>query len=225
MMSFGSPMVSGIGPTYSVPTLSMLSGMIGNAMGLSHKDTDDLNALQADIVYGARADQAGEPLDDYQTIDLGQDFLVSPGWTTWGTREARAGGNSDGTHIRSRAYWTNACFLIALRIRGSVSETDVSAALKRPARPLFIGRKCCLPSARIFLSANDESIWDNLTSYPPLQSAPNAALTAWGPVDGAPADHQLEVLRDQRDWAFGVHAGTRQIARAQVRPPLQRSER
>src|SRR5690606_26406243 len=53
-------------------------------------------------------------------------------------------------YIRQRYYRADARVIVALRLEPSeVSPTldGVASALDHPARPLFIGRKTCLPSA------------------------------------------------------------------------------
>jgi hypothetical protein len=114
---------------------------------------------QADGLAGLAAWAAaqlgtGERLRDYHTVDLGQPHLTGTGWTTRGTAETRDGASGKATHIRHRWYLADALVLVALTLAPD-NETPgldrLAAALDCPARPLFIGRKPCLPTAPIRL--------------------------------------------------------------------------
>ena len=83
LVSFGAPMVDHNGIVQSFPALSMLAGLLGNALGWDHRDAVKLAVLQERIRYAARIDRRGEPLVDYQTVDLGQQWMLPrrAGWT------------------------------------------------------------------------------------------------------------------------------------------------
>jgi CRISPR system Cascade subunit CasD len=155
LMSFGGVMVDQHNPTDLFPGLAMLTGLFGNALGWHHRDAARLDALQARLRFAARWDVRPERMKDYHTVDLGQEFMVDTGWTTRGMREDRKGDreNSRGTTIRYRHYLANGLMTLAV---GLADEADPSldaleAALGAPARPLFIGRKACLPAASILV--------------------------------------------------------------------------
>ena len=85
MMSFGAPMVDSRGVIQPYPGLSMLTGLFGNALGLHHRDTDALERLQKRLRYAVRCDRKGTKVRDFQTVDLGQGFLLDDrAWTTRG---------------------------------------------------------------------------------------------------------------------------------------------
>lgn len=56
MMSFGSAVVDHHGFTDVFPAVSMLTGMIGNALGWHHDSFDLLQSLQTRIDFAARWD-------------------------------------------------------------------------------------------------------------------------------------------------------------------------
>lgn len=114
LMSFGAPAVDNRRVIQEMPALSQVVGLLGNALGYDHADGDALSRLQTRLRLGSRADRPGEALVDYQTVDLGQDFLSEPGWTTRGKPEVRGGGFSKGTHIRYRHFWADAATLTDL---------------------------------------------------------------------------------------------------------------
>ncbi|MFW5751646.1 MAG: type I-E CRISPR-associated protein Cas5/CasD, partial [Planctomycetota bacterium] len=141
LMSFGATLVDQNGPTLPFPGRSLLTGLIGNALGWRHGDTTQLQRLQNHLQHGVRADRRPGTITDYQTADLGQDFLVAKGWTTRGRREDRGkGAATTGTHIRYRDYLADGAFTVALTVppEADVILETIAAALHRPARPLFI---------------------------------------------------------------------------------------
>ena len=46
LMSFGGPQIDQIGPTGRFPTVSQITGLLGNALGYRHNDFGRLQALQ-----------------------------------------------------------------------------------------------------------------------------------------------------------------------------------
>ncbi|MFN7952853.1 MAG: type I-E CRISPR-associated protein Cas5/CasD [bacterium] len=215
LMSFGGTRVDQIGPTQDHPSLSLLTGLLGSALGFRHRDPAKLQSLQERIRYGVRRERAGVLITDYQTVDLGQDFLVETGWTTWGHVQSRAGAFSEGTHIRYRDYWADAEFTVVLTLEPAETQPTVDAlanALTEPARPLFIGRKPCLPAAPIFRGRVEAaSIVDALRKAPSATGVHDGHVWAWWPEDeGGPAG-EVRVVTDERDWANQIHGGERLI--------------
>lgn len=233
LVASGGPMVDARGPTRLFPGLAMLTGLLANALGWRHGDADLLEGLQRRLRFATALVRLGGVLTDYQTVDLGRPHMLgSRGWTTRGRLEGRGGASGEGTHIRFREHLADALLLVALRLDPEAETPtldDLARALDRPARPLFLGRKPCLPSAP-------------LLSRPPfaaesLGEALRIGLTELGeprPRRGSddgiavelPADEPLgplrpigeaderEALVDQRDWRNQVHAGERLVRRA-----------
>lgn len=161
LMSFGGVLVDQHGPTDRFPGLSLLAGLLGNALGLRHGDATALETLQARIEYAARWDLPPEPLLDYHTVGLGQAKMLGyadpnkkaehGGWTTRGAPEHRAGGDEAryGTHIRYRHYWANGVMTLAIGLTEAGPPTigDLAIAIDSPARPLFsVARAACRPA-------------------------------------------------------------------------------
>lgn len=218
LMSFGGVMVDQHGPTERFPGLSLLAGLFGNALGYRHGDAEALEALQDRIEYAARWDVEPEPLLDYHTVDLGQAKMREPGWTTRGEPEHRAGGPAAafGTHIRYRHYWANGLMTVAVALLGGQQPgiDDLANALNEPARPLFLGRKTCLPSAPLLLGKVDaEHVLSALQSQACGErlgrSKPATVQACWpAHLDGGGSTRQTAVY-DRRDWRNQVHAGRR----------------
>ncbi|TSE20597.1 CRISPR system Cascade subunit CasD [Tepidimonas alkaliphilus] len=218
LMSFGAVVVDQRHPLWRFPGSAMLAGLIGNALGWDHRDTERLQTLQDRLRFAARWDAAPELLTDYQTVDLGQDFLMETGWTTRGRREDRKGGTAaTGTHIRYRDHWANGVATVALALDGTGDPSlgNVEQALRYPARPLFIGRKPCLPAAPILVGRRQATGVKDALAREPLASIgprrrPQRVEALWPLDEGAGV--QTEERYDQRDWANNIHRGSRRYA-------------
>lgn len=218
LMSFGAVVVDQNHRVWRFPGVGMLTGLLGNALGWDHRDTDRLQALQDRLRFAARWDAEPELLTDYQTVDLGQDFLIGTGWTTRGRREDRKGGTAaEGTHVRYRDYWANGVATVALALDGEGDPTlgTVEAALRCPARPLFLGRKPCLPAAPILLGRRRAaSLRAALAAEPLAQIGPRRRpqrVEALWPLDEGEGSY-VEERYDRRDWSNNIHVGSRRYA-------------
>ena len=225
-MAFGAPIVDHHGFVDRFPGQAMLTGLLANALGWDHADAARLQDLQARIVFAARWDVPPREVVDYQTVDLGQPKMRNPGWTTRGKPEHREGGSAAkfGTHIRLRHYWEDGLMTVALALRGASRPTldELHAALQRPARPLFLGRKCCLP-ARPLLDpkmplVEAEDVRAALARVPRWNRAGEEMAAQQGMEACWPADLGMhggveEVVYDLRDWRAQIMTGERRRVR------------
>lgn len=217
LLSFGSTTIDHLGRTQAFPGLSWLTGLLGNALGYHHRDHDKLQSLQSRLVYAVREDRAGQSLTDFQTVDLGQPFLVDVGWTTDGVVEARGGSSSTGTHIRQREFLADAVYTVALALRDESAKptlADVARALDFPARPIYLGRKPCLPASRLLLGLGEaESLLAALRAAPAaaVGRRRDGVLRAWWPDAEEEPTGMLVHVVDERDWANQIHVGQRTV--------------
>ena len=228
MMSFGAETVDNFGYTHQFPTAAMLTGLLGNALGWQRTDTAALQSLQNRLVFASAVERApahGAPMTDFQTVQLGNN---DRGWTTRGVPEGRAGGDRtyDAPHLRYREYYADSRLVVALRLEPSTGDVDVddlAEALVHPARPLFIGRKHCLPSCRMLRGfADADSALDAVLAK--VDSGGGASVLACWSDDDAPAVAGSGAIRsrrtaDQRNWSSGLHGGSRLIHEGQVDLP------
>ncbi|RME34846.1 MAG: type I-E CRISPR-associated protein Cas5/CasD [Gammaproteobacteria bacterium] len=218
-MSFGAPIVDHHGFIERFPGQAMLTGLIANALGWDHGDADRLQALQKRLVFAARWDVPPQEVVDYQTVDLGQPKLRETGWTTRGAPEHRKGGQQAkyGTHIRLRHYWEDGLMTLALAIEDGEEPNlnEIRAALRRPARPLFLGRKSCLP-ARPLLDPQDpmveaDSILEALKKIPVWSRngtcGNTTRLEACWPSTPEVCNGAMETVYDLRDWHAQLMTG------------------
>ncbi|MEM9553831.1 MAG: type I-E CRISPR-associated protein Cas5/CasD [Acidobacteriota bacterium] len=243
MMSFGGVTVDDRRVIDPRPGLSLLTGLLANGLGVDHAERDRLGALQSALRFAVRCDRSGRLLQDFQTVDLGQDFLQA-GWTTRGAPEGRGGGTKTGTHIRLRDYLVDAVYTVAVTVApGHVADADDSDlptvdalehAVRRPERPLFLGRKACLPSRPLFAGrVRAESAVAALVAAPWADEAVRrtgrdelapAVLTLWWSADeatpgGVTVGRRLPVW-DRRDWWTQTHTGRRWILEGTMPRPL-----
>ena len=206
LMSFGDTAIDEIRPTRLLPGRSLLTGLIGNALGYEHRDVDALQRLQERLRFAARLDQAGEALVDYQTAELKQN---DPLWTTRGVPAERAGGagSYSGPALRYRHYRANSKVTVALTLDPLEEAPDLDAverALVLPERPLFIGRKGCPPSRPVFDRVVEA---DSLVGA--LDRLEGRGRIETEAVDAEPDGRRLQIA-DRRDWRMGFHAGLSQ---------------
>lgn len=204
-------------PTRHFPSQSGLSGLLANALGWTHRDGELINKLQEAIVYGVREDRRPMLLEDFQTADLGRE---QKGWTRWGV-ESRGGAFKTGTQILRKEYLAGGALLVALRLQEAapVSLDDLHAALDSPARPIFLGRRACLPATRIA-----EGVCDAGTVHAALQAwefpDDKKSLRGWWPINEGPTDNAVSFeVWDLRDFVTDSFTGVRRIVEGQVRKP------
>jgi len=228
LVSFGAPAVDQNGVVQPFPSLSMLVGLFGNALGWDHRDFVALDALQGRLRFAARIDRRGEALVDYQTVDLGTPWMraETAGWTTRGRLSTRGGASGEGTHQRYRHYRADSVHTATVSVLGDSAPTldDIAAALRQPARPLFVGRKTCLPAGPILLGVVEApSLLAALATIPRLRRGdPGLLRAAWWEGDdtsGSVGESRVFPVTDERDWRSRVHAGRRLMREGHVDPP------
>lgn len=225
LMSFGAPLIDQHGFTLRFPGRAMLVGLLGNALGYEHSDCEKLEQLQAGLSYAVRQDRVESPLLDFQTVFLGQSHLRQGGWTTWGRTEERSGGSPQETHIRYRHYLTDAAYTVAIETRGEAPPISaLEQALQRPARPLFIGRKPCLPATPLLLRPARIQADNALAAVEQAPLAPASKrdergrrLCWWPDAPELPPGGRLVAVTDDRDWSNQIHVGRRYL-REGLRP-------
>lgn len=211
LIAFGGETIDNLGVIRDFPALSMLTGLLANALGWDRGDFDAHDQLQARLRIGTLLLESGERLVDFQTAQLG---AKDEGWTTWGEVEGRRGGAAtyEGRHLRYRHYHADLDAIVALRLEPAEQTPkldDLAAALDHPQRPLFIGRKPCLPSGRLVAGWVEA---DHILHALQQQFAgPARQAVQWpegeGELDGS---RQLDIC-DERNWRSGVHGGWRPV--------------
>ena len=213
LIAFGGETIDNFGVIRDFPALSMVTGLIANALGWDRGDDALHNRLQERLRLGTRLEAPGSRLTDFQTAQLGANDKA---WTTWGNVEERRGGAAsyDSPHLRYRDYHANLTALLALRLEpASDSPTldEVAQALDRPQRPLFIGRKPCLPVGRLVAGWVDAESVLGALQLAPLAKNVRSLRAQWPDGEGQlPWDRLVDVC-DERNWTSGVHGGWRPV--------------
>lgn len=211
LMAFGGVAIDQIGPTREFPSASMLTGLLGNALGWQRDETAAHQDLQDRLIFAALTAREGRVLTDSQNAKLEKN---DRGWTTWGEPEGRAGATYDSPHRRRRDYLADHDCRVVLRLVPGArpAADDLAAALERPARPLFIGRKACLPSAPIFGG------WvEGASARDALVALGLAGRAIWpGSEGGARDGTQQRELADLRNWRSGLHGGARIVVEGTI---------
>lgn len=216
-MAFGAVAIDQVGPVRPYPAASMLAGLIGNALGWDWSWRTDHQALQDRLIFGVAEIRPGEVVTDIQNVQMAK---ADKGWTTLGRPEGRAGASYDARHRRTRDYHADRAVRVVLALNPpdqAPTLDDVRVALLYPARPLFLGRKACLPS-RSILPAEGWAI-EAPDAHAALTATAPGADAQWpvgeGPMDG-PDIHRIGDLPDLRVWTLGLHGGSRAVVEGRL---------
>jgi CRISPR system Cascade subunit CasD len=207
LMALQGPRIDGEPQSLPIPTRSLLTGLIGSALGYTRSDHVKLQALQDNLRLGVVVHLTGIEIIDYQIADLGKPYMRGPMWSSGTSIAEREGSQITGLRPQQRPYRADADMtaVVELGAGSPVTAEQVIAALDQPARPLFIGRSSCPPAFKLA---------DRLFDAPSLEAAvieiaqsrggeiylPAVAATpSWG-------DMPLSIP-GSRDWTTYHHAG------------------
>jgi CRISPR system Cascade subunit CasD len=232
LMAWGDEIVDARGKIRRFPGASSLTGLLANALGWTRGMREHHQRLQDRLRFAVRRDRPGQPVADFQTAQLGAN---DRGWTTRGVWEGRAGGAAtyESPHIRYRDFEADAALTVALRLEPpneAPTLDDLAAALDAPARPLFLGRKPCLPSrpllapepSRRFAEAADafEAAARALPSADDPDEQEDGPQLVGPAMADPPAGFRRFFVADERNWLSGVHGGGRDFAEGRAGPFL-----
>lgn len=124
------------------PSKSGVLGMVAAALGRSRNEpVDDLVSLK----FAVRTDASGTLIRDYQTAK------------NWAKNPKGA------VSLSTRMYLSDAVFVVALE--GEREQLEIiESALKKPAYPLYLGRRACPAGYDLVLGIRDESAEEALRS-------------------------------------------------------------
>jgi CRISPR system Cascade subunit CasD len=220
LVAFGGEAIDNYGVIRPFPAKSMITGLLANALGIERQQSELLQALQDGLIMGSRIDSCEEPIRDFQTVQLSKN---DQGWTTLCRVEGRSGGSASyaAPHLRHRDYWAglNASVVIGLTSSTPVNIQKLSNALAEPARPLFLGRKSCIPSGPILNGQIAAKTTLQALFRLPGEGLHFASTRFQWPAFEDPEDDDaillddyhasIEPICDERNWITGVHGGFR----------------
>ena len=220
LAAFGGEAIDARGVIRDFPAQSMLTGLLANALGWSRAMRKEHQALQERIVFGALWEQESASegrMTDYQTASIDKDDQA---WTTRGAPAGRAGGAKTyaGSHQRRRDYHADLRLSVVFRLDPDDVPPlldEIADALVRPARPLFVGRKACLPSAPIF---------EGWVTAPDVRAALSGIVSPgatglrafWPASEGTEGAARTMDVTDERNWTTGLHGGARRVCEGRV---------
>lgn len=140
--------------TLSFPTRSGITGLLCNALGIENpeEERDFLEKMMKVRMYVAAYAPtwgADPELRDYHMVGAGyddndpwEDMMIPK--TIRGSKPS----NCTGPILTTRYYLQNTAFACILEFPEDLPElaSHVSKSLQKPARPLYLGRKCCCPT-------------------------------------------------------------------------------
>ncbi|ROR96935.1 CRISPR system Cascade subunit CasD [Salana multivorans] len=184
--------------TGPAPSKSAVIGLLAAALGKRRSEPiEDLLELR----FGVRCDQPGRVVRDFQT--------------------ARALDESYSLPLTYRFYLSDAVFVVGVEGRRELIEA-LAEALRRPAFPLFLGRRSCPPARPLVLGTTDQQLVPALESLPWQAAAwyrrtKPAQMELDLIVDAGPEHLANDTMQDEplsfdphhRRYALrGVHHGT-----------------
>ena len=147
--------------TDPVPSKSAVIGLILCAMGKKRREAAAMAQELSSLRMGVRVDRAGRTDWDYHTVGAGYGIRQAEGGIkyTASTKEPE-------TLLSRRQYLWDASFLVALQGNEQLIG-EVANAFLEPVWPIFLGRKCCIPSEPVFAgTANHPDLPLALASIP-----------------------------------------------------------
>lgn len=176
----------------SFPGHSMLTGLISNALGLRlmlKEDRESMQSIQDRMTLAVREDSRPSLRRDYTVSVLkGTRF-----WTTRGVRARRRLDNYK-TMVHRVPLLQDGAYTVAFTLDDADTSPTLDQcfeALESPARPLYIGRKCCIPSRPLWQGVREAST--------PHDALPPGEGRTWVPLTN-PKDPGAVVVHDRRDW-------------------------
>lgn len=136
LQAWGGPVVGDDRPSLPFPTRSGVLGLVASCMGIRRPDLSRLLALAEGTRVHIRADLAGSPMIDDQTIQ------GNPNAST--TRQ---------TIQSKRTYLCDASFLAIVVPGPHVSLAEIAAALSAPVFAPYLGRRSCVPSSPLLAAS------------------------------------------------------------------------
>ena len=224
MASFGDVAVDEVRPTARHPLKSMIVGLLGNALGYCRTDHAKLDGLQCAVRMASRLDRVGGVMRDYQTALTNGDDPKKPtfiGKNVWTTRPVnlRTPNNDENPIQIYRDYLTDVSVTVAVHITDDDLLDKTAAAVKKPARPLFLGRKACPPTRPIFEAIVDaDSLVGALETLPDTDGK-GGHIPVRTEIDELPllsgTAREFRV-RDLKNWTNSYHGAERAVAEGTI---------
>lgn len=161
MQSWGTSSRLQLRRTDLYPSKSAVLGMLLCAMGVRREDSSQALEPLTPLLMGVRVDRNGVLDWDYHTAGAKIGIRKAEG----GIKSTQSTGEFE-TLLSRRQYLYDASFLVALQ-GATDTITECASALYNPVWPLFLGRKCCIPTEPVFAGTGSfNTMNDALSSIP-----------------------------------------------------------
>jgi CRISPR system Cascade subunit CasD len=152
--SLSGPRIDTVGDSLPIPTRSMITGIIGAALGISYDQPKVLQQVQDTMRLAVVVHRAGTVIRDFQTVRMALPHMTGPMWWHDGKRLGvmeRAGGDPDRTVTGERPLTCDydATIVVELLDGAPFEASQILNALRSPIFPLGIGQRSCIPSMPI----------------------------------------------------------------------------
>ena len=154
----------------SEPTKSGVIGLIGCALGLRRNDRE-LERFDQDLLFGVRVENPGVLSTDFHTVTGYHRTAAGEFKHGDGTSKSfeKAQEHDENTIVSTREYLHDAAFLVALALKPEHAADagllgELAKSLQNSKWPLYLGRKCCVPSRPVFERLTEEGEYQDLES-------------------------------------------------------------
>jgi CRISPR system Cascade subunit CasD len=144
MQSWGTSSRFQLRRTDAYPSKSGVLGLLLCAKGVRREHSSQQLEALTPLQMGVRVDRSGMLDWDYHTAGAKIGIRQAKG----GTKETQSTGKPE-TLLSRRQYLYDASFLVALQ-GDSDAVARYAGHLQNPVWPVFLGRKCCVPSEPVF---------------------------------------------------------------------------
>jgi CRISPR system Cascade subunit CasD len=161
MQSWGTSSRFQLRRTDAYPSKSGVLGMLLCAKGVRREDSPQALETLTPLLMGARVDRRGDSDWDYHTAGAKIGIRSADGKI----KKTASTGEYE-TLLSRRQYLYDASFLVALQ-GGADVISACADKLNDPVWPVFLGRKCCIPSEPVFAGMGEfDSLTAALSSIP-----------------------------------------------------------
>lgn len=151
LMSMAGARIDGYAQQMPIPSLTMVAGMLGAALGYRRGD-ERLGALADALQYGVVVHKAGTPVVDFQTADLaaiGMRRAVVDQHGAIRIAEREGSGAAKDRQMQYRPLLADADMSVVAAVEAPWTAQQLLEALRTPVFPLCLGRQSCPPSGRV----------------------------------------------------------------------------
>ena len=183
MQSWGTDSKFDVRRTQREPSKSGVIGLVAAALGVSRQDRQALATL-ACLRFGVRVDREGTLLRDYHTA------------------HGKTCKKEEAVYITNRYYLADAVFVAGLESEDGALLERMGEALVSPAFPLYLGRRSCPPTGRIFLGISPKPLEEALRENAPDSASWLVLDAKAGESGGLQRDVPLSFNPNRREYGF-----------------------